>query len=230
MKLSPRLKAIAYMVPPGSRIADIGTDHGYLSVYLIQTGRAAGAVATDVSHGSLSKAVELVNAVGLQDRVETRLGNGLETLKPGDADTVIIAGMGGVLIKDILKDGGGVLEKAATLLLQPMNAQEVVRKWLLENRYTIEDERLVREKGKIYQIIAAVHGEEREDDSFYLEVGRRLIEKKDPLLSELARKKIRELSDIVGSLEDAGSEEGRERRRECLERIRRYREVMETCG
>ncbi|MBA1335973.1 MAG: tRNA (adenine(22)-N(1))-methyltransferase [Firmicutes bacterium] len=230
MKLNPRLKAIADMVPPGSRIADIGTDHGYLPVYLIKTGRAIGAVVTDVSRGSLSKAVELVEAMGLQDKVETRLGNGLEVLKPGEVDTVIIAGMGGVLIRNILKDGAGVLEKAAKLLLQPMNAHEVVRKWLLENRFAIEDECLVREKEKIYQVMAAVHGEQKEDDSFYFEVGRRLIEKGDPLLPELARKKIKELSDIVSNLEDACTEEGQERRRECLERIRRYREVMETCS
>jgi tRNA (adenine22-N1)-methyltransferase len=110
-----------------------------------------------------------------------------------------------------------------------MNAQEVVRQWLMGNGLMVADECLVSDKDKIYQVIAAVHGEQSEEDSFFFELGRKLVEKRDPLLYEFAGKKIKELNDIVDSLQNAESEEGKRKLQECLERIERYREVIEAC-
>ena len=192
MKLKPRLAAIAGMVPEGSTVADIGTDHAYIPVFLIESGKVKRVVASDVKPGPLVKAKEVIKRHHLEGYIEARLGNGLEVLKAGEVDTVVIAGMGGMLVRDLLEAGREVLAGIKRLVLQPMNAQEVVREWLIGNSFEIVDETLARERDKLYQVIAAQPGEQRIDDPFYFEVGKALIEKNHPLLPWLLEKKERE--------------------------------------
>jgi len=229
MKLDPRLKAIADMIPEGSKVADIGTDHGYLPVYLVIKGISNQIIATDVNQDPLNKAKEQVKQYRLEDKIQTRFGNGLDVINPGEVNVVVLAGMGGVLIKNILQAGLMVLEKIEKLVIQPMNAQKVVRQWLMDNGFTIVDEVLARENDKIYQIIAAVPGYQRVEDPFYYEIGQKLIEKKDTLLPVLIEQKIKKYSEIISNLKAVHSSRARVRLEECEKKVERYKEVMKNC-
>ena len=231
MQLSPRLKAIADMVPPSRTIADIGTDHGYIPLYLIRQHRAEFAIAADISPGSLDKAVSLIRQHNLGHCMDTRLGSGLSVLTPGEADTIIIAGMGGILISEILRDGEETAAGASLLILQPMNGQEELRRWLLGNGYSIVDEELAAEGDRIYEIIAAKPDKSAagyDSDVFY-DIGWKLVEKNHPLLKDFILKKIRSLNEIILSLENASTPQAAARKQELKEKIRMYREVYDCC-
>lgn len=161
MDLSGRLKAIADAVPRSVTAADIGTDHGYIPLYLIEKGIIERAIAADVSPGSLRKAEQLIRDRHMHSCMETRLGSGLAVLTPGEADTIIIAGMGGMLISDILEHGIDVARSASVLILQPMQAQDAVRRWLISSGFLIIDEYLVKEGRRYYEIITACPGHGR---------------------------------------------------------------------
>ena len=132
LQLQPRLQLLADMVPQGARLADIGTDHGYLPVWLMQQGRIASAIAADI---------------------------GPRGIAPHEADTVVIAGMGGETIIQILTDSPWPRTSGCTLLLQPQTKVELLRRWLSENGYACRDERLVWDKGKLYVVLQMAAGE-----------------------------------------------------------------------
>ena len=227
MHLRPRLQAIADLVPASRNVADIGTDHGYLPVFLIQQGRVAKAIAADISAGSLDKAKQFIRQNSLMDTMETRLGNGLSVLTPGEADTIIIAGMGGMLIKDILEQGEETARRADILILQPMIGQKELRHWLMTNGYRITEEELVKEGHRIYEIIVAVpDGEVKEfKNEIYYEIGWKLIERKHPLLKEFVLKKIHSLEVIIANLEEGQTHMAAVRLLEAGEKLKQYREV-----
>jgi tRNA (adenine22-N1)-methyltransferase len=229
MKLKPRLSAIAGLVPEGNTVADIGTDHAYIPVFLVKSGKMKRGIANDVRKGPLEKAREVIERHHLEDRIETRLGNGLEVLKAGEADTVVMAGMGGMLIRDLLEAGKGVLEGVKRLVLQPMNAQEVVREWLVKNGFEIVDETLARERERIYQVIAAQPGRQEAEDPFYYEIGRVLIEKNHPLLPDLLKSKEKEYIKIIAGLRKSGKAGAAERLEDYTRRLARLQGVMEAC-
>ena len=155
MILSERLRAIISMVPRNKCTADVGTDHGFVPVSLISEGIAERAIASDVGKGPLSRAEEHVRALGLEDRIECRLGDGLSVLSPGEAEVIVIAGMGGMLIVRILLDGREVLDSTKTLILSPHRDALELRRSLEDLGFTITDERMVREEGKYYPVIRA---------------------------------------------------------------------------
>ena len=105
MQISKRLEAVADMVTSGCRIVDVGTDHGYIPIFLTEAGKITHAIAGDVNRGPLQKAVEHISQYGLEEQIETRLSDGLAAVQPGEADSIIIAGMGGPLTVRILKEG-----------------------------------------------------------------------------------------------------------------------------
>ena len=176
--LKGRLLAIAKEVPPSKCIADIGTDHGLVPVWLIENGIVQKAIITDISSKSLAKAEGLIKQRGLESKIEARTGDGLKPIKPGEVDTVIMAGMGGMLIRNILTDAPCVAEKVKRFVLQPMTAQSALRKWLVENGYAIVDETLVREDSRFYEIIVATHGSQRIYNEVYYDIGYMLIKRK----------------------------------------------------
>lgn len=165
LKLSNRLQAIADLVTSGARMADIGSDHALLPVYLVQLGKSPSAVAGELNAGPLQAARRQVAAAGLAERVAVRQGDGLAVLAPGEADTVTIAGMGGSLMRDILETGlsEGKLEGVKELVLQPNVGEELVRDWLRSRGWFLAGERILEEDGKIYEILRAVK-EERADE------------------------------------------------------------------
>ncbi len=160
IKLSDRMKCIADIVTPGKRVADIGCDHALVSIYLAQSGLAEKVIAMDVAQGPLSCAVTNIQKYGLSEKIETRLSDGMTALKPGETDAAVIAGMGGLLIVDILKKGLSpelsVITDQYELYLSPQSEIPEVRKFLRENSFCIVDEHMMQEDGKYYNIIKAV--------------------------------------------------------------------------
>lgn len=152
--LEERLATIATMVDPETRLADIGTDHAYLPIELVKEGKIDYAIASDVAKGPLDNAKTDILEAGLQDRIETRLGSGLETIEKDDnIETVVIAGMGGKLMKDLLETAKNQGDLYPTLILEPNVGEDIVRKWLSDNGYRILDEKIIEVAGHIYEII-----------------------------------------------------------------------------
>ena len=153
--IDSRMKAVMNFVGAGSHVADVGADHGYLSIALAQSGRAVKVIATEKNLGPCEAARKNISAAGLDGVIEIRLGDGLKILSAGEVDTICIAGMGGALIVKILGDAPEVVRSAARLILQPMNAAKKIRAWLAENSWAIVDEDLAESSGIIYEIICA---------------------------------------------------------------------------
>ena len=158
LQLQPRLRLLADLVPQGARLADIGTDHGYLPVYLLQRGRIASAIAADIGRAPLDHARRTAEQYGVECGLRFLCCDGLCGVSPEDADTVVIAGMGGESIRDILRAAPWAADGHHTLLLQPMTKVELLRGWLRENGYRCTEERLVQDKGKLYVILSVTGG------------------------------------------------------------------------
>lgn len=156
--LSPRLDAIARAVPPGARVIDVGTDHAHLPVWLAQTGRASHVFASDIRPGPLENARALVEKTGTGHIVRLRLADGLCGFSGADGDTVVIAGMGGETIVSILSAAQWIRSGAA-LILAPQTKPEALRRWLTRNGFSITEELLVKDAGRIYPILTACGGE-----------------------------------------------------------------------
>ncbi len=182
MKLSKRLATIAALVPPGSRLADIGTDHAYLPVYLVSEGIVPSAVAGEVNQGPFRAAGEALDRVGLTDRIDLRFGDGLAVLAPGEVDTAVIAGMGGPTIVEILDACPEVTASLSCLVLQPMLGGGVVRRWLAASGWHIVAEALVEEDGRLYEVIAAAPGAAEEYEEILYDIGPLLWGRRHPLL------------------------------------------------
>lgn len=159
MKLSKRLELVASFVPRGSRVADIGTDHGYIPIYLTEEGICAGAVAADVREGPLCRAREHIRERGLESRIQVRLSDGLKEIGPDEADTVVIAGMGGQLVIHILEDGRHMWDTVKTWILSPQSELDKVRRYLEEQGFFISREAMTLDEGKYYTVM----GVRRED-------------------------------------------------------------------
>ncbi|MFD0715103.1 tRNA (adenine(22)-N(1))-methyltransferase [Paenibacillus sp. GCM10027626] len=160
IKLSKRLQIIADQVKQGAKIADIGSDHGLLPVYLLQSGRAVSAVAGELNEGPYRAACKQVADAGLTDKIAVRQGDGLSVLTPGEADTVTIAGMGGSLMASILEQGNadGKLLGVKELILQPNVGEAEVRKWLVSHHWVLTSEHIIEEDGHFYEILHAQQG------------------------------------------------------------------------
>ena len=142
MQLSLRLSAIADMVTEGNRLVDVGCDHGYLPVYLIQEKKIPSAIAMDVRKGPLSRAEEHIRQYGLEEYIEPRLSDGLESLKTGEGDTLVIAGMGGPLMERILTDGKSVRDSFSELILQPQSDIPHFRRFIQSQGWEIVEEKM----------------------------------------------------------------------------------------
>lgn len=231
IKLSKRLETVASCVGSGGTVADIGCDHGFTSIWLVENEMAKCGIAMDINKGPLEKAKIHIKETGFEDKIETRLSNGLDKLETGEADTVLISGIGGALMRDIL-----VREKEKTcsvseLVLSPQSEIYLVRKCLHELGFFIDIEKMVYDMEKYYVVIRAV----RKDipDSFkqsdkgeksrledrnikvYNEIyneadyvyGKYLIDKKDAVLSEFLDKEKKRMEKVVASLKKSGMSE-----------------------
>lgn len=193
MQLSQRLTAIGEMVTAGNRLADVGCDHGYLPVALVLNKKIPSAIAMDVRKGPLARAMEHIRFYGLEDYIETRLSDGLQALKPGEAESLVIAGMDGPLMERILTEGAALRDTFQELILQPQSDIGHFRRFLTENGFVIVREQIVFEEGKFYPMMKAVHGEAEEYEEMEYAFGPLLLAEKNPVLREylLWEKRIR---------------------------------------
>ena len=150
--LSKRLLEIAVLVPKGCRVADIGTDHGYLPIYLIKSGIASGVLACDIAEKPLALAQKNIEASGLHN-ISTRLSDGFSALKPEELDCAVIAGIGGEVISGIIDRCVWLKDNRYTLVLQPTTSPEKLREYLSLNGFSVEKETAICENGKIYSIM-----------------------------------------------------------------------------
>ncbi|MFQ9515185.1 MAG: tRNA (adenine(22)-N(1))-methyltransferase [Eubacterium sp.] len=226
--LSKRLDAVAKMVTKGNIVADIGTDHGYVPIYLVKSKISPFAYAMDINDGPVKSALRNVNSEGLSKQIQVIQSDGMEKLRPDMADTVIIAGMGGELIVDILKKST-VNDTVKEFVLSPHKRADLVRKFINENGWHIIEERMLVDAGKYYTIMKAVKGEETEP---YCEAeyryGRYLLNEKNPVLKEYLEKEYKKFKNIKDRMEKNNSR-GTEQVEQVLEYNREGRESYDSC-
>lgn len=227
MQLSIRLAAVADLAKGAKRLADIGTDHGYLPIFLAQQEKLEYAVAMDINRGPLLRAKENIRQYHQEEKITTRLSDGAEKLLPGEVDCVVIAGMGGPLTIRILTDGRKQLETVETLVLQPQSETELVRRFLHSSGYAITAENMVKDEGKLYPMMKAVRGSQEPWEDYEYSFGKYLIEQKNPCLKEFLLREDETCRHILEGLRGRMGENITERREELEERIRKIKKTME---
>ena len=227
MKLSKRLEMVASFVERGSRIADIGTDHGYLPIALIERGVSPGAIAMDIGQGPLARAKEHVLACGMEDKIELRLSDGLAELKPGEADSVVIAGMGGELVLRILEQGRALWESTGAFVLSPQSELDKVRIYLEKNGFYIAREAMVFEDGKFYTVMLAKRGRMSLDRPAHYLYGKYLMEARDSVLALYLEKEKARMQAILRELEGQETKKAQEAREKLLCELGWIKEVQD---
>ncbi len=171
MRLGKRLSCIADFVRPKAAVCDVGTDHGYLAIHLMQSGIASSVLAVDINEKPLNNAKQNIQRAETSG-IELRLSDGLSAIKKGEADTFIIAGMGGEVISGILERGKEITQnRKISLVLQPTTSPEFLRRFLYDNGYEILAETPVAENGKIYSVMKVAYsgeGKEKNEGFYYI--------------------------------------------------------------
>ena len=219
MELSKRLQAVADLVSEGLVVADVGTDHGYIPIYLIETKKSPKAFAMDVNKGPLLRAKEHIAEHGLETRIETRLSDGVRALQKGECDCVVVAGMGGALTIKIMEEGKDIFRSLKEFVLQPQSELQKVRAYLCENAYFIAEENMVLEDGKFYPMFRVINGQSEEYQAIELCYGKLLLEQKNTVLKNFLEKEkaVKEL--ILSNLEQSFGEHIETRRKEIQEEL-----------
>lgn len=229
MKLNDRLEKLIELTDPCESIADIGTDHGYVPVELIKRKKVKLAIASDINPQPLQKAVTLANQQEVFHQIEFRLGDGLKVLKPGEVTGVIIAGMGGEMIKQIIIEAPLAVEQLRFMVLQPAQNPEVLREYIYNGHYTIISENLVRdEDGRFYEYFKVRYNPDVLGFSHKpmdYELSPVLIHHKDPLIRDFVINKIKELDHIKAKL-DLRYASSREKAAELDQKLTYYDEVL----
>ena len=218
MQLSKRLQAVARLVTPGSRLADVGTDHGYVPIWLFEQGQILSAIAMDLRNGPLERAREHIQMHGLDAHIETRLSDGLDKLLPGEADSIVIAGMGGMLVVNILSQGQKVLSSVKELILQPQSDLDAVREYLHRTGFVIVKEDMIFEDGKYYPMMKAVHGDNTDDRKIWFLYGRLLLENRHPVLKSYLEKEYDGCCKLLEKLSRTSTEVAKRRCEELSEK------------
>lgn len=219
MELSKRLQAVADLVSEGLVVADVGTDHGYIPIYLIETKKSPKAFAMDVNKGPLLRAKEHIAEHGLETRIETRLSDGVRALQKGECDCVVVAGMGGALTIKIMEEGKDIFRSLKEFVLQPQSELLKVRAYLYQNEYSIVEENMVLDDGKFYPMFRVINGQSEEYDAIELCYGKLLLEQKNAVLKNFLEKEkaVKEL--ILSNLEQSFGEHIETRRKEIQEEL-----------
>lgn len=229
MELSKRLHAVASLVTEGASVADIGTDHGYIPIYLMKEGIASKVIALDINKGPLERARLHIVGNGLKGQIETRLSDGLCKVTPGEVDTMIAAGMGGALVIKILTEGKKVVDSLTACILQPQSEIWKVRKYLCEHGLVIEDEDMVEEDGKFYPIMRVVHGEPENYEAYEYIYGKKLLEKRHPVLHKYLLREISIQESILRQLEArTESVSARQREKEVRDEMKLTRQAWKV--
>ncbi|MEW6541126.1 MAG: class I SAM-dependent methyltransferase [Bacillota bacterium] len=228
IELPARLQAVADYIPPGKTVADIGTDHALLPVYLVGWGVAPRVIAVEKAPGPLDAARQAVAASDLGEFIDVRAGDGLAPVAPGEAEVVVLAGMGGRNIAAILGASPEVLGTVETLVLQPQEPVTPARRWLIENGFRIAAETLVPDAGRLYPVIWAEKGRSEPVDDLLLEVGPDLVARKHPFLPRYLAVIRARYEKMLDGLEKSGREELDQRRAAAGARLEQL-EALEKC-
>lgn len=228
LKLTERLKVITAYLSRWERVADIGTDHAYLPIYLVSQGnKQTKIIATELNSGPLQRAREEVEALGFSGQIELRQGDGLACLDVNEVDAVVIAGMGGETIRDILANSPLIARNIKELILQPMSRQYLLRSWLVDNGFSLVDEELVMEDSHLYQIIVVKPEQSQKNYSpLQLEVGPILLEKKPALLESHLERHLKRYQQIAHDLQGQQRAEYLVKNREVMEKIDEIKGIL----
>nr|WP_122011868.1 class I SAM-dependent methyltransferase [Maliibacterium massiliense] len=225
--LSKRLACVLSMVPARAQcVLDVGCDHGYLALALLQQGICGRVIASDVSAGALEKARRHKRETAPSAALSLRLGDGFAVLAPGEADVAVIAGMGGRVIAGILQAGGETPRGMKALVLQPMSDAETLRAYLRTHGWRVVREQLVRDAGRIYPVLRAQRGSEQSPGGVFDELGWQLVRARDPLLAPLLEKRLRDMNRALTQLEAGTPLAHLERIAQVAGRIAAYEEVL----
>ena len=234
MELSKRLTAVAGLVTEGASVADIGTDHGYIPIYLIEQNLSPKVIAMDINKGPLERARIHIAGYGMSDRIETRLSDGLAAVKPKEVEEMIVAGMGGGLVIHILNEDPAKTRSLKELVLQPQSELAKVRRYLEEHRFRIVAEDMVEEDGKYYPMMKVIPTEQKglyaegvpaaEEE---LEYGKYLLEKGHPVMGEYLKKELSVNQGVYEKLRVQVSERTKERSAEVLHMIKRAEDLLD---
>ena len=216
--MDSRLRTIMDFVPIGSRVADIGTDHGYLAIELIKSKIAISVIASDKNAGPLEAARKNIKAAEVEGDIDLRLGDGLQSINTGEVNVICIAGMGGALICEILTASPEVTAQVDKIILQPMNAVEKVRQWVESNDWNIEDEDLAEVDGIIYEILCISH-------SLQVNSTKKM---NSPLLPKFIQSKIDKLKRILEAMNQSTRARTSDKYFEIQEQIRKLEIQLES--
>lgn len=219
--ISERLRALCNMVTPGKAVVDVGCDHGFVSIYLVQKGISPKVLAMDVRQGPLSRAREHIALYGLEEYIDTRLSDGLFAYREGEARSLVCAGMGGRLMMKILSDSRSKANALEELILQPQSELPVFRRFLREEGYGLLDEKILCEEGKYYFLMKVCYvgkeNLERGNQEHVMEqelsdrFGELLLERRDPVLKQYLEYSLDNLRKISETLAHNEKERARER-------------------
>ena len=220
--ISKRLELVASFVPQGAILLDVGSDHAYLPIELVERGQIEGAIAGEVVEGPYQSAVKNVEAHGLKEKIQVRLANGLAAFEEADQVSVItIAGMGGRLIARILEEGLDKLANVERLILQPNNREDDLRIWLQDNGFQIVAESILEEAGKFYEILVVEAGQMKLSGSD-VRFGPFLSKEVSPVFVQKWQKEAAKLEFALGQIPEKNLEE----RQVLVDKIQAIKEVL----
>ena len=220
--ISKRLELVASFVPQGAILLDVGSDHAYLPIELVERGQIESAIAGEVVEGPYQSAVKNVEAHGLKEKIQVRLANGLAAFEEADQVSVItIAGMGGRLIARILEEGLDKLANVERLILQPNNREDDLRIWLQDNGFEIVAESILEEAGKFYEILVVEAGQMKLSASD-VRFGSFLSKEVSPVFVQKWQKEAEKLEFALGQIPEKNLEE----RQVLVDKIQAIKEVL----
>ena len=226
--LTNRLETVKNLVEKSDTVFDVGTDHGYVPISLIKEKRANRVIAADINIGPLDNAKKNIRLAGLSEKIELRLGSGICPMQKDEADTVIIAGMGGILISEILNESYEKAQCVNKFILQPMYSQDYLRKYLINNGFKIVKEILSKENEKIYNILVVTPGKEEKnyDNESFLILGHPDNHNKDDIYNYYIKLRTKQALNVLDKLNNAKSdkEEDKNRLKTFLLDVEKYYE------
>lgn len=226
MELSKRLYAVSALVSEGMTVADVGTDHGYIPIYLVESGKIPRAIAMDINRGPLERAETHIRMHHLEEQIRTRLSDGVKGLHSGECDCVIAAGMGGGLVIRIMEDGEAVFKNLKEFILQPQSEIAKVRQYLCEHQYRIVKEDMVLEDGKFYPMMKIVNQETEVYNRAELQYGKLLLRERHPVLKLFLEKERRTKEQIFEKLNQEEGEQILQRKKELADEIMQIKNVL----
>lgn len=227
------MHTIAELIHDDAQVADIGSDHAYLPTYLVQSGKTNFVIAGEVNEGPYRSALKQISEAGLQSKVDVRKGNGLSVLIQGEVDTIVIAGMGGALISQILTEGIDKMIGVKQLVLQPNVAEDMVRKFAVENGWELKEEVIIEEYERIYEILSFIRGDamkpyrnQQLPIELLLKLGPYLVNKKESAFIKKWTRELVQYEVVMDQLLQANQQNALKRREELLSEYEQIKEIL----